>query len=177
MMATLLKRQDAVGDGTGAIGNGSSFEDDGDVNDARNGVGDYYDREGEIIRYVVVAVLLFSVLFLIFFGMWHAKKRVRQGKAPLMYHRWLIHPKHRPLPGQTYQQSWPQDGSRRAPFPTGQQYQMQDWNYAPPPPVYAHDAPPGYAPPEGPPPGREAKGPSGPANTTNQTAGETWRAA
>lgn len=110
--------------------------------------------------------------------------------------QWLVPGRRRYHAGYPRQQAWPQHGFHGTPYQApnnqapGHQYPLQNWTYAPPPPgtphscsishswltscqVYSHDAPPNYQPPDGPPPGHDTKGGSGPAVTTMPVAGES----
>ncbi|KAB8596102.1 hypothetical protein FH972_025811 [Carpinus fangiana] len=95
-------------------------------------------------------------------GAWHAKRRIRKGQPPMLYHRvslslsqqacilanhtqWLVSSRHRQRYSQAQPYGYGQGGQPG--------FQMNNWNYAPPPPAYGHDAPPGYQAPPGPPPG------------------------
>ncbi|KAI9669364.1 MAG: hypothetical protein M1831_000400 [Alyxoria varia] len=152
----LLKRQNNQ-----CAGGGPCFDDDDtSYYDSQNS-GFYNDGEPDVLRYVIVVIIILLLLLFVIGGIFHANRRMRAGKAPLLYHRWLVR---RPHPRQT---AHPYYGNAGCP-PT-QQYPMETWSsghnrhmqghghYAPPPPVYSRDTPPDYQPPAGPPPGHGGK--------------------
>lgn len=47
----------------------------------------WYTRTGEIIKWSLFLGFVFIVSVFLLVGYWHAKRRVRQGKIPLGYHR------------------------------------------------------------------------------------------
>lgn len=91
------------------------------------------------VRYIIVGLLLGLLVLFFLGGHHHAQRRLRQGKQPLRYHRWMV------------RKSCPQSAFARSqyPYPSTQGYGMED--YPPPPPAYNHDEapPPTYQPPEG----------------------------
>ncbi|KAI9727999.1 MAG: hypothetical protein M1828_005404 [Chrysothrix sp. TS-e1954] len=120
-----------------AVGNQPLTGNDDDDDD--NGL---WSEKGQIIKYVVTAVVIVLLLLWVFGGMWHANRRIKKGKAPLFYHRWLAPSAFRQSGRRTVHAS-PMYATT-VPRRENEQWNMNNWNYAMPPPSYTHDAPPGY---------------------------------
>ncbi|KAM0556673.1 hypothetical protein ACHAPJ_005731 [Fusarium lateritium] len=112
----------------------------------------WYSREGYIVKWTILAVLVLIFTLWIVGGYWHAKKRIQKGQRPLAYHRCFVSrrmmaqvdPRYAYPPNGYY--AYPQqDGYGNYAPPGG--YPMHNM---PPPPVYDPSRPPMY---EGPPDG------------------------
>ncbi|KAL8878470.1 MAG: hypothetical protein Q9198_003723 [Flavoplaca austrocitrina] len=70
---------------------------DDDYDDDYDGYhgGWWHSETAEVIRWVIVAALLFGLFLLVAGGYVHARRRVRRGQTPLRYHRWLVPRSHR----------------------------------------------------------------------------------
>ncbi|KAF1968966.1 hypothetical protein BU23DRAFT_653943, partial [Bimuria novae-zelandiae CBS 107.79] len=110
---------------------------------------------GIIVKWVILAsfFLFFTAWFL--GGYLHAKARLRKGKPLLAYHRWLVSYQDRKKYGQTMQNQYGYYAQPQQPYGQQQQQQQQqqpaygprpDGTWPEPPPLYNHDAPPGYVP-------------------------------
>lgn len=104
-------------------------------------------QAGLAVRYGIIAALFFIVLLFFVGGYFHAQRRIKKGKQPLAYHRWMLRaPAYNARP-------YPPPGSRPVyayySEPHNNNYQME--GYPPPPPAYHHAeaSPPVYAPPPG----------------------------
>lgn len=106
-------------------------------------------QAGMATRYAIVALLFFFVFAFFVGGYYHAQRRLRNGKEPLAYHRWMVRRRQTYYPPQP-RYGWPQDPNAPAYGPTyGPSYGME--GYPPPPPAYnnAEVPPPVYQPPQG----------------------------
>ncbi|KAL6715811.1 hypothetical protein ACLMJK_006772 [Lecanora helva] len=114
-------------------------DDDGDD-------GGYWGYSDTAIAIKWAFIGLIVLLFLIWFigGYIHAQRRVRAGKRPLAYHRFLLPSRQR----MQYMQRQPH-GYYTQPHGYGEAYPMHP--YGPPPPAYHadHIPPPVYQPPQG----------------------------
>ncbi|KAI4270459.1 MAG: hypothetical protein LQ337_006670 [Flavoplaca oasis] len=98
----------------------------------------WHSETAEVIRWVIVAALLFGLFLLVAGGYVHARRRVRRGQTPLRYHRWLL-----PRSQRRFQPAQP--------FPY-QQNPYEMYPYPAPPPAYHNNGgppPPRYEPPQG----------------------------
>ena len=70
------------------LGKRDIYGDDGydDGYDGYHG-GWWHSETAEVIRWVIVAALLFGLFLLVAGGYVHARRRVRRGQTPLRYHR------------------------------------------------------------------------------------------
>jgi len=101
----------------------------------------WWSTTGMAVRYIIVAVIFVTVIAALLFAYTHAQRRVRAGKEPLAYHRWLVARR---------QRRYTSEQSRYAHYAQNPQQAYGMNNYAPPPPAYnAYDVPPTYQPPDG----------------------------
>lgn len=130
----LVRRQSFVGNNNGIVTRDDGFRDDDSDNF-------WYSDKAEIIKWAVAGGI--TLFFLLWFvgGYIHARRRVRKGLKPLLYHRFL-------LPYSQRAQFEPQNNFSFY-RQENQGYPMDQ--YGPPPPVYNADnpQPPQYMPPPG----------------------------
>ncbi|EXJ78312.1 hypothetical protein A1O3_09473 [Capronia epimyces CBS 606.96] len=122
-----------------------------DENDNGNADNDYwwYGSTAYVIKWAVIAAILFACFLYFFGGYLHARSRMRKGLPPLAYHRWLV-PRRQRL---AFAQQHPEHANqfsfyrnRQSPYGYGQAYPMAA--YGPPPPAYTEpDYVPAYTPP------------------------------
>jgi len=103
-------------------------------------------QTGEIARYAIVGGIIVLILAWMVGGYYHAQRRLRQGKPPLLYHRWLVPKSQRYLsqvaPSHTYPQySAPpaRQYGRGNTLDQGavyreQEYNLNSWNHTAGPP-------------------------------------------
>jgi uncharacterized protein YneF (UPF0154 family) len=105
----------------------------------------WYSKEGYIVKWTILAVIVLLFTLWIVGGYWHAKKRLQKGLRPLAYHRCFVSrsmmaqvdPRYAYPPNGYYYP--PQQGYGNYGQPGG--YPMQSM---PPPPVYDPSRPPMY---------------------------------
>lgn len=137
----------------------------------------WYSREGYIVKWTILAVIVLAFTLWIVGGYWHAKKRIQKGLRPLAYHRCFVSrnmmaqvdPRYAYPPPNTYYYAPPNGyyGAQQGGYP------MQNM---PPPPVYDPSRPPVYEePPNGakmdPSQGQQQRGVDGPADYYAPPAG------
>jgi len=110
--------------------------------------GFFYSDEGRTIRYGILLGIIFVFLAFVIISYQHATIRLRQGLAPLPYHRWLVSRKRR-------EQFEPQSGDQTQPTPPEDNFSFYQYEHAlhpVPPPAYNPNyvQPPAYS---GPPAG------------------------
>ncbi|KAF4465503.1 Chitin synthesis regulation Congo red resistance RCR [Fusarium albosuccineum] len=112
----------------------------------------WYSKEGYIVKWVILGVIVLLFTLWIVGGYWHAKKRIEKGLRPLAYHRCFVSrrmmarvdPRYAYPPQPYYAGYPPPEGYYQHGQPGG--YPM----YHMPPPVYDPSRPPMYdGPPEG----------------------------
>ncbi|KAF5662303.1 ubiquitin ligase sel1 [Fusarium heterosporum] len=106
----------------------------------------WYSKEGYIVKWTILAVIVLLFTLWIVGGYWHAKKRIQKGLRPLAYHRCFVS-----------RSMMAQVDPRYAYPPNGYYYPPQQQGYGgygppggypmhsmPPPPVYDPSRPPMY---------------------------------
>ncbi|KAF2132536.1 hypothetical protein P153DRAFT_284257 [Dothidotthia symphoricarpi CBS 119687] len=121
-----------------------TYECDGDG-------GFWYSDTGVMVKWIILAVLF--LVFTLWFvgGYMHAKRRLNKGLPVLRYHRFLVPYNLRykyTQPPQNHFTFYQQQQQQSQPYGYPQAYPYQQ-RHDEPPPLYAHDAPPGYFAPQG----------------------------
>jgi len=103
-------------------------------------------QTGEISRYAIVGGIIVLILAWMVGGYYHAQRRLRQGKPPLLYHRWLVPKSQRYLSQVAPSHTYPQYSAPPArQYGHGnildqgavyreQEYNLNSWNHPPGPP-------------------------------------------
>lgn len=109
----------------------------------------WYTRKAQLIKWIIFTSLFFLFLLYLFIGHYHAMRRLRAGKAPLRYHRWMLDRQQRAIHEPEFRDPVPQYGVYRPQYGV---YRPAEYNmHTFPPPQYDpnHPAPPTYQPPQG----------------------------
>ncbi|KAF4959748.1 hypothetical protein FGADI_1522 [Fusarium gaditjirri] len=102
----------------------------------------WYSREGYIVKWTILAVIVLLFTLWIVGGYWHAKKRIQKGLRPLAYHRCFV--SRRMMAQVDPRYAYPPNGYYYAPPGNYAQPGGYPMHSMPPPPVYDPSRPPMY---------------------------------